>query len=287
VSRLVHLVADYGAGDLAFAEFAQRLALALPDAVLHLTPVAPNDTVAAGFCVAQLALGPGPRDRLVVHDVGVPVDDHRFCAGRTHDGVFVVGPKTGWSWSFVAASLDGLCHLDVVADGGRLRARDVLPAAVSHVSHRHSHAICDSVARSSIPPAPEGAVVYADGRGDLKTTIVVPLAAIGERVVVHIGVMSAVAVVTDGTHEPAPGELALAPGSSGWPTRDGGHQRFPELSVGDGSAYDRFAQPPSGSPIELRPEPLDRRASSSPAAGRRTQHPDASISGRRARRSRA
>jgi hypothetical protein len=260
MSRLIGLVADYGAGDLAFAEFAQRLALALPDAVLHLAPVAPDDTVAAGFCVAQLALGPGPPDRIVVHDVGAPGADHHFCVGRTHDGVFVVGPKAGWSWSFVADALDGICHLDVVSDGGQLRARNALPAAVSHVSHRHSHAIRDFVPRSSIPPVPEGAVVYADGRGNLKTTIVVPLDAIGERVVVHIGLVSAVAIVTDGTRAPANGELALSPGASGWPTRDGGHWRFPELSVGAGSAADRFARPPSGAPIALRPVQDQRSA---------------------------
>jgi hypothetical protein len=258
--RLVHLVADYGAGDLAFAEFAQRLALALPDVVLHLTPVAPSDTVAAGFCVAQLACAPGPPDRLVVHDVGVPVDDDRFCAGRTPDGVFVVGAKTGWSWSFVADRLDHLCHLDVVGAGGRMRARDVLPAAVAHVAHRHSHAISDVVPLSSVPPVPDGVVVYADGCGNLKTTIVVPLAAVGERVDVHIGPVSAVAVVTDGSRAPADGELALAPGSSGWPTREGGHRSFPELSVGAGSAADRFARPPSGAPIALHPAQRPARA---------------------------
>jgi hypothetical protein len=258
--RLVHLVADYGAGDLAFAEFAQRLALALPDMVLQLTPVAPNDTVAAGFCVAELACAPGPPDRLVVHDVGVPVDDDRFCTGRTPDGVFVVGAKTGWSWSFVADMLDHLCHVDVVGAGGRMRARDVLPAAVAHVSHRHSHAIGDIVPLSSIPPVPDGVVVYADRRGNLKTTIAAPPAAIGERVDVHIGPVSAVAVVTDGARAPADGELALAPGSSGWPTREGGHRRFPELSVGAGSAADRFARPPSGAPIALRPAQDQRSA---------------------------
>jgi hypothetical protein len=260
MSRMVGLVAGYGPGDLAFAEFAQRLALALPDAVLHLAPVAPDDTVAAGFCVAELALGRGPDDRIIVHDVGVPGDDNRFCVGRTRDGVFVVGPKTGWSWSFVADALDGICHLDEVADGGQLRARDALPAAVAHVSHRHSHAIGDFVPRSSIPPVPEGAVVYADGRGNLKTTIVVPLAAIGERVVVHIGSVSAVAVVTDGTRAPADGELALSPGASGWATRDGGHRRFPELSVGAGSAADRFERPPSGTPVALSPAQDQRSA---------------------------
>ena len=47
---LVHIVADYGQGDLAFAEVVQRLKLYLPDAEPVLTPVPPFCTLAAGFC---------------------------------------------------------------------------------------------------------------------------------------------------------------------------------------------------------------------------------------------
>ncbi|MEP6958057.1 MAG: hypothetical protein ABI980_04960 [Nitrospirota bacterium] len=36
---LVHIVADYGAGDLAFAEVVQRIKLQLPDAEPVLVPV--------------------------------------------------------------------------------------------------------------------------------------------------------------------------------------------------------------------------------------------------------
>ena len=46
---LTHVVADYGHGDLAFAEVAQRLCLHLPEATLVLTPVPAFDTVSAGF----------------------------------------------------------------------------------------------------------------------------------------------------------------------------------------------------------------------------------------------
>ena len=53
---LVHVIADYGPGDLAFAEVAQRLKLRLPDAEPLYTPVPTFATLAAGFCVAQLGL---------------------------------------------------------------------------------------------------------------------------------------------------------------------------------------------------------------------------------------
>ena len=51
---LVHIVADYGPGDLAFAEVVQRIKLHLPDAEPVLTSVPPFSTLAAGFCIAQL-----------------------------------------------------------------------------------------------------------------------------------------------------------------------------------------------------------------------------------------
>ncbi len=71
---LIPVVADYGHGDLAFAEVCQRLVLHLPEATLLTTPVPAFDTVSAGFCVAQLALTPGPPNRVVFHNVSLRAD---------------------------------------------------------------------------------------------------------------------------------------------------------------------------------------------------------------------
>jgi hypothetical protein len=46
---LVHIIADYGMGDLAFAEVVQRIKLHLPDMEPVLTPVPAFSTIAAGF----------------------------------------------------------------------------------------------------------------------------------------------------------------------------------------------------------------------------------------------
>jgi len=53
---LVHINADYGTGDLAFAEVVQHNKLHLPVAEPVLLPVPPFSTLAAGFCIAQLGL---------------------------------------------------------------------------------------------------------------------------------------------------------------------------------------------------------------------------------------
>ena len=53
---LIHVVADYGPGDLAFAEVAPRIRLHPVEAELLYTPVPPFATITAGFCMAQLGL---------------------------------------------------------------------------------------------------------------------------------------------------------------------------------------------------------------------------------------
>ncbi len=252
MTRLVQLVADYGPGDLEYAELIQRLALAVPNAVVHLTPVAPGDTVAAGFCVAQLALTEGPPNRLVAHDVGSSAaSDDRLCASRTRDGVWIVGPNTGWSWSFTIEELPSLCHVDVTVGGARAHAGDSLPLAITHVTKRHPHAIADRVPRDNIPPVPERVVAHIDAAGNVTTTIGEAPATTGARIHVHIGDVSARAIVT-GTGAVPKGELALTTGAPGWPMRRGGRRCFLELVVGGGSAAARFADPQPGTSVDLQ-----------------------------------
>src|SRR4028119_1200282 len=72
---LVHIIADYGYGDLAFAEVVQRIKLHLPDAEPILTPVPAFATLAAGFCVAQLGLNQAPAGTIIYHNVAPREDD--------------------------------------------------------------------------------------------------------------------------------------------------------------------------------------------------------------------
>jgi hypothetical protein len=244
MSRLVHLVADYGPGDLAYAGMIQRLALAVPNAVVHVTRVAPTDTVAAGFCTARLALTDGPADRVVANDVGSSsAAGGRLCGARTRDGVWVVGPNVGWSWSWVIDDLPGLCRLDVSAGDSSL------PLAVTHVARRHPHAASDPVPRTSVPPVPKDVVAYVDAAGNVTTSIGEPPGPAGSRVDVRIGRVSARAIVCD-RHAVPEGALALAAGA-GWPRRRGGRRRFLELVLGGGSAAERFAGPEPGTAVRL------------------------------------
>ena len=248
--RLVHVIADYGPGDLAFAELLQRLAIAVPDGVVNATVVDSGDTLTAGLCVAQLALSDGPPGWVVVHDVGMGT---RVCVGRTWSGALVVGPDAGWSWSFVADGLRDLFYLDVRAGGFERAALDVVALAVRHAVARHPHAVAAAMPRDRVPSIPACVIAAVDRAGNVGTTLSRPPAAPGERVRVAIGDASRTALVASERPEAHDGALTLVPGSRGWPTRDGGRTRLLELCVGGGSAAELFDHPPTGAPIVFAP----------------------------------
>ena len=80
---LVHIIADYGFGDLAFAEVVQRIRLYLPDAEPILTPVPAFATLAAGFCISLLGLNEVPTGSIFYHNVAPREDDEQALAGNT------------------------------------------------------------------------------------------------------------------------------------------------------------------------------------------------------------
>ena len=255
---LVHVVADYGpAGDLAFAEVTQRLVAALPAATVVATPVGPFDTLAAGFVVAQLALNEAPSETVVFHNVAPRRDEtdprranegERFTLGEAPNGTLVVGPNSGHSLAFLQDEAP-FSYLDVPAAGSQFRSRDFLPSAVGRLAAGDRGVVGEAVPRDLIPGVPADVVAYTDGYGNLKTTLDEPPAANGERVLVRVGQAATTAIVSDGSFSVAEGELALAPGSSGWPLRDGGERRFLELFLRGGSAAARLGHPAPGTRV--------------------------------------
>jgi hypothetical protein len=255
---LVTVVADYGLGDLAFAEVRQRFALLLPDANVAAIPVPPFDTVSAGFCVAQLAFGEGPPDRVVYANVAPRQDEdeprednagEKLVAARLDSGVLVVGVAAGASMSFLADEGVRLHAVDVPDAGSQFRSRDVFPPAVAALV-----AGDDNLLGAPVPvrPAPRRAVAYTDGYGNLKTSWYDPPAETGSTVRVRIGGAVVEATVSDGVFTVPAGAVSFAPGSSGWPRGDGGGDRVSyELFARGGNAAELFGNPPSGTPVEV------------------------------------
>jgi S-adenosyl-l-methionine hydroxide adenosyltransferase len=259
---LLHLVADYGPGDLAFAEVEQRLAVALPGCTVVRTPVPAFDTVAAGFCVGQLALTDGPPGRVVYHNVAPRADEddprpdnqgEALVAAWTWGGTLVVGPHSGHVLSFLRGETRRLHAVEIPGTGSQFRSRDFFPALVGQLANGDQRAVRHALDPGTIPPVPERAVVYVDGYGNLKTSWSEPPAPSGTTVEVSIAGVAHTATVGDGTFEVASGELAFAPGSSGWPCRQGGERRFCELLLRGGSAAELFGHPTTGTRVEVGP----------------------------------
>jgi len=110
-------------------------------------------------------------------------------------------------------------------------------------------AVREPVAPDLVPDIPADVVAYTDGYGNLKTTHEAPPADNGQRVLVRVGQAATTAIVSDGSFSVAEGELALAPGSSGWPLPGGGERRFLELFLRGGSAATRLGHPAPGTPV--------------------------------------
>ena len=261
---LVHVIADYGPGDLAFAEVAQRTKLHLPDAEPLYTPVPAFATLAAGFCVAQLGLNPAPAGTLVYHNVAPRADagearpgneGERLAFARLPTGVRVIGVNAGHAFSFVRDAAEELRWVSVPAEGSQFRSRDLFPEALGDVVAGHPEALAEEIPPSNIPDVPGDRVAYADGYGNLKTTVDhraldVPS---GTRVRVRIGGGELAAMVSDGSFEVEEGELALAPGSSGWTGTYGQETRWMELFLRGDSAWESFGRPDVGARVEIDP----------------------------------
>lgn len=258
---LVHIVADYGQGDLAFAEVVQRIKLHLPDAEPVLTPVPPFSTLAAGFCVAQLGLNEAPPGTIVYHNVAPREDDEEARTGNEGEqlafallptGVRVVGVNAGYAFSFVRDAAEELRWASVGAEGSQFRSRDLFPRAAAHIASGRPGSLAEELKPSDVPEVPASRVAYVDGYGNLKTTIRSgtdgPTS--GSVARVRIGDAQVEARVSDGSFEVEEGNLAFAPGSSGW-TVEGRETAWIELFLRGGSAWEEFGRPPVGSGIEL------------------------------------
>jgi hypothetical protein len=260
---LIHVVADYGPGDLAFAEVAQRIKLHLVDAELLYTPVPPFATLTAGFCVAQLGLNRAPSGTVIYHNVAPRMDDEEArdqnvgegpAFAQLPTGVHVVGANAGYAFSFVRDAAEAMRWVSVPTAGSQFRSRDLFPEAMADIVAGSEDTLSDELQPSAIPDVPERRVAYTDGYGNLKTTVERGVLDIpsGAAVRVRIGDSEHEATVSDGSFEVEEGRLAFAPGSSGWLDPEGNEVRWMELFLRGGSAWEAFGRPDAGARLEIQ-----------------------------------
>lgn len=261
---LVHLIADFGPGDLAFAEVIQRLHVHLGDVSVVPTPVPAFATLAAGFCVAQLALGDAPAGTLVFHNVAPRRDDARprqdqageaLACCRTPTGVTVVGVNAGHAFSFLQEAGMDIRAVTAATGGSQFRSRDVFPAALARVVSGETGAVGESLADGTVPAVPEDRLAYIDGFGNLKTTVRADRLEPGTRVRLTIEGAAREAHVAGGGFSVPEGELAFSVGSSGWRTPVG-NVRWAEVFLRGGSAWEAFGRPAHGARVHVEGLPV-------------------------------
>jgi len=264
--KLVHVVADYGAGDLAFSEMISALARHLPSGWdWHATSVDSFDTIAAGFIVAQLGLQDESlrAPQTIIYANSAPRRDRSkprknnegegLVYGILKTGVPIVVVNSGYSLSFVREAFEGLWTANVEKGGSQFRSRDIFPPVVGKVAKGEFDFKGKKLdPLKVIPPPPHGVVGYIDSFGNLKTTFRDGDAEIanlqsGQKIKVEINGVVRVATIASGSFNVDEGDIAFAPGSSGHDSR------FWEVFQRGGNAWATYAKPRIGSQISLQP----------------------------------
>lgn len=260
----IHLVCDWGTGDLAWAELVASFSVKLPGSVrLHLTSIKSFDTISTGFSVAQLGLAPEqlrPANLLVFantaprkdrKDPKINNEGEGLLYAHLKNGVHLIAVNSGFSLSFLRDDIAELWSTTAKSEGSQFRSRDFFPAVV-HAAVAGDFSFKKNRLDSGqlIPVPPPSSVAYIDSFGNLKTTIrtgdpIVNAVSSGTRVRVRIGNIIRAATVASGSFNVMEGDLAFAPGSSGY------DRRYWELFVRGSSAFDEFGHPTTGSKISI------------------------------------
>lgn len=261
---LLHVICDYGAGDLAFSEVASALARHIPDDCrIHLTAVGSFETLATGFVLGQLSQqGEDARPIRTFFFVNCAPRQDRSEArknnegegllyGKLKNGVPMLVVNGGHSLSFVRDELAELWSTTVAAGGSQFRSRDIFPPFAGRMIRDDLEFLKEKIDPLKIVPAiPEGVIGYIDSFGNLKTThregdpLLAELKP-GQRLPVRINGFQVTVTVGTGTFNVHEGDFAFAPGSSGH------GRRFWEIFQRGGSAWHTFHKPRVGSLVQL------------------------------------
>jgi len=264
--KLVQIIADYAPGDLAVAEVLGALSTELSGNYRwHFTSVQSFDTVSTGFAVAQLGLqaqGASPENGTIIYANCAPRQDlssarhnnegEGLLYGILENDIPVVVVNSGYSLSFIRGNLKELYKTNANSGGSQFRSRDIFPRVVGQVAKGDLSFIGDRLDPERVIPAvPISSIAYVDSFGNLKTTIrdgdplvrdLVP----GQRVHATIQGIERTLTVAAGSFNVEEGDIAFAPGSSGY------GQRFWEIFQRGGSAFESYGRPRAGTKIELR-----------------------------------
>ncbi|AKM79113.1 MAG: hypothetical protein UX85_C0003G0090 [Candidatus Beckwithbacteria bacterium GW2011_GWB1_47_15] len=253
----IHIVADYGTGDLAFAEVIQRFKQLLPQAEVFATSTPPFSTLNTGFCLAQLTLY-NPSQNLFIYSNTAPRKDNpqkrlqnegeKFVYLKLENGVEICAVNAGYCLSFIKSHIKKLQLVNVKHSGSQFRSRDFWPqAAVGILSGKKLKYLGPPISKTTIPEVPPNRLMHIDSYGNLKTTVRSSKVKFkpGEKLRITINHLTHTAYYANGNFAVKAGDLAFAPGSSGGP------DPFIEVFLRSGNAYLHFGKPPVESEIDF------------------------------------
>ena len=261
---LVHIVADYSPGDLAFAEMVSALMKELPENY-HTwgTSVESFDTIALGFEVAQLGLqieSLRPQQTIIYANCAPRKDlsDARrnnegegILFVRLANGVPMLVVNSGYSLSFAKQEIAELWTVEVERGGSQFRSRDIFPPLVGKIARREFDFLGVQIdPQTAIPEPPTETIAYVDSFGNIKTTYRQgdqSLSSLrpGQEIRIAIHGVTRPAIVTAESFSVADGETAFGPGSSGR------ERRYFEIFRRGESIHQAFKCPPVGSRVVL------------------------------------
>lgn len=264
--KLIHLIMDYSAGDLACSEVVSAVSAHIPgDYNLHLTSVGSFDTISTGFCTAQLgncSTEIRPKDTVIYSNCAPRKDlknarlnneGEGLLFGVLKSGVKIFVVNSGYSLSFVKYDLEELYSVNVSSAGSQFRSRDNFPKVIGEYLH-------DSVSNSVIgnalnpelviPDMPKSCIGYIDSFGNLKTTIrdgddIVNKIKSGQRLSITINDVTMLATASTGSFNVDEGDISFSPGSSGEKLK------YWEIFQRGASAWRTYKKPKTGSVITI------------------------------------
>lgn len=257
----IHLIADYGVGDPAFAEVIARLKRFVPEAEIVPTAVPPFSTLATGFWIGQLGLYDPPKNAIIYANTAPRKDNtaprrnnegEPLVFARLTNGVRIVGTHAGYCFSFVKKDIIEFYSVNVDPARSQFRSRDIFPDSVARITSNDYSVLGLPLPIATIPDVPRNRIAFIDGYGNIKTTIRrnewndLP-AKKTEFTTVTINGISQQVAIANGIFSVPTGSLVIAPGSSG------GDNSYLEISKRSGSAAEEFNYPIVESTIMIQP----------------------------------
>lgn len=255
--KSIFIVADYGKADAAFAEVALRLRLLLPDVFIYPQSVPPFDTLGTGFWLYQLGLTPGIQNTFLYSNTAPRKEDNseqknnkgeKLLYAKLDNGVELLAVHAGYTFSFIKPHIVDFRHIHVSHEGTQFRSRDNFPQAVAAIVQQNTSILGDTANVETIPDYPTNAIVHIDGYGNIKTTTRLSQVTLqpATPITITLNGQTKEARFTDGSFNVKQGELAFAPGSSGY------DDPFMEIFYRGKSAQQLFGNPQPASDFRFK-----------------------------------